>query len=282
MPRNLYGRPFLKWAGGKFSQLDLIFDRMPGGTRLVEPFVGAGSVFMNAAGFDSYLLSDTNKDLINTYQQAIKDPMAFKVMIAKFFLRARGESDYDMVKELFNDKSILTPLERAAAFVFMNKTGFNGLSRYNMKGEFNTPYGKRQSPAPIKEIDFFCSCNVSKNSFVVADFQETIARAGSGDVVYCDPPYLPDNIQMDGTFKKASKIYSAEEFTLEDHSSLVESCVRAHNRGAKILINNSKSEYSTDLYRRAGFTVYDVVAKRSISCNSDGRKNVMDILARLA
>lgn len=265
-------KPILKWAGGKMSVIDKLLQLLPRGDRLIEPFVGAGSVFLNA-GFNRNLLGDANGDLVNMWQCMAEDADQVIELASDLFCWQARE-DYLLVRKSFNDKSPLRML-RAAEFIYMNKVGFNGLCRYNSKGEFNAPYGDgKQKSVPKAEIRAFAEM-AGSCEFRHSGFKALMSEAGAGDVVYCDPPYYAVGDEV--MFTK----YSANAFTFDDQRALVGAAVAAAGRGARVAISNSGSPVIREMYEAAGMTIHELPARRSISCARDTRGNAPDILAVL-
>ncbi len=272
-PRS-WQRPFLKWAGGKYSLLPELDRLIPEGKRLVEPFVGGGSVFLNSEKHESFLLADVNADLINLYQMLEVDHIRVCSLAKILFERANSEEAYKDLRDEFNNQRMCAP-ERAAAFLFLNRHCFNGLIRYNRDGFFNVGWGKYETPYfPDIEIKAFKQKS-HKCVFMNADYRRTLALAGENDVVYCDPPYEP----LPGTAGFTN--YAAGGFTWDDQIALAESCVAAHQRGAKVLISNSTAPRVLDLYERNGFTIHHVSARRAISSKGSTREVAKDIVATL-
>lgn len=272
-PRN-WQRPFLKWAGGKYSLLPELDRLIPAGKRLVEPFVGGGSVFLNSEKHESFLLSDVNADLINLYQMLEVDHIRVCSLAKILFERANSEVAYKELRDEFNNQRMGAP-ERAAAFLFLNRHCFNGLIRYNRDGFFNVGWGKYEAPYfPEIEIKAFKQKS-HKCVFLNAGYRRTLALAGEGDVVYCDPPYEP----LPGTAGFTN--YAAGGFSWADQISLAESCVAAHQRGAKVLINNSTAPRVLELYEQHGFILHHVDARRAISSKGSTRETAKDIVATL-
>ena len=151
-------RAFLKWAGGKYSLVEDINARLSQASKhaetLVEPFVGAGSVFLNS-NFKHYLLNDINADLINLYKELKRSPDEFISDSKKLFVDLNNHPDaYYEYRVQFNKSNDV--YERAMLFLYMNRHGYNGLCRYNLKGIFNVPFGKYKKPYfPEKEMYFF-------------------------------------------------------------------------------------------------------------------------------
>ncbi|HAS1181986.1 TPA: Dam family site-specific DNA-(adenine-N6)-methyltransferase [Enterobacter cloacae] len=272
-PRN-WQRPFLKWAGGKYSLLPELDRLIPAGKRLVEPFVGGGSVFLNSEKHESFLLADVNADLINLYQMLEVDHIRVCSLAKILFERANSEVAYKELRDEFNNQRMGAP-ERAAAFLFLNRHCFNGLIRYNRDGFFNVGWGKYEAPYfPEIEIKAFKQKS-HKCVFLNAGYRRTLALAGEGDVVYCDPPYEP----LPGTAGFTN--YAAGGFSWADQISLAESCVAAHLRGAKVLISNSTAPRVIELYEQHGFTLHHVDARRAISSKGSTRETAKDIVATL-
>ncbi|EOD9027529.1 Dam family site-specific DNA-(adenine-N6)-methyltransferase [Enterobacter hormaechei] len=272
-PRN-WQRPFLKWAGGKYSLLPELDRLIPAGKRLVEPFVGGGSVFLNSEKHESFLLADVNADLINLYQMLEVDHIRVCSLAKILFERANSEEAYKELRDEFNNQRMGAP-ERAAAFLFLNRHCFNGLIRYNRDGLFNVGWGKYEAPYfPEIEIKAFKKKS-HKCVFLNAGYRRTLALAGEGDVVYCDPPYEP----LPGTAGFTN--YAAGGFSWADQVSLAESCVAAHQRGSKVLISNSTAPRVVELYEQHGFTLHHVDARRAISSKGSTRETAKDIVATL-
>ncbi|EJT7885651.1 Dam family site-specific DNA-(adenine-N6)-methyltransferase [Salmonella enterica] len=272
-PRR-WQRPFLKWAGGKYSLLPELERLIPAGKRLIEPFVGGGSVFLNSDKHERFLLADINADLINLYQMLTIVPDSVIAEAMKAFRHLNDAENYTAIREAFNAWQ-LNAIERAAAFLYLNRHCFNGLMRYNLDGFFNVGWGKYKAPYfPEKEIRAFRKKS-SACVFMNAGFERTLRLAGDGDVVYCDPPYEP----MPGTAGFTS--YASGGFSWDSQVALAESCVAAHQRGAKVFISNSTAPRVIELYERHGFTLHRVNARRSISSKGSTRETANDIVASL-
>ncbi|HHY0722329.1 TPA: Dam family site-specific DNA-(adenine-N6)-methyltransferase, partial [Salmonella enterica] len=272
-PRR-WQRPFLKWAGGKYSLLPELERLIPAGKRLIEPFVGGGSVFLNSDKHERFLLADVNADLINLYQMLAVVPDSVIAEAMKAFRHLNDAENYTAIREAFNAWQ-LNAIERAAAFLYLNRHCFNGLMRYNLDGFFNVGWGKYKAPYfPEKELMAFRKKS-SACVFMNAGFERTLRLAGDGDVVYCDPPYEP----MPGTAGFTS--YASGGFSWDSQVALAESCVAAHQRGAKVFISNSTAPRVIELYERHGFTLHRVNAHRSISSKGSTRETANDIVASL-
>lgn len=267
-------RPFLKWAGGKYSLLPELDRLIPAGKRLIEPFVGGGSVFLNSDKHEYFLLADINADLINLYQMLAVVPDSVIGEAIKAFRHLNDVENYTAIREALNAQQ-LNATERAAAFLYLNRHCFNGLMRYNLDGFFNVGWGKYKAPYfPEEEIRAF-RLKSHACVFMTAGFERTLRLAGDGDVVYCDPPYEP----MPGTAGFTS--YASGGFSWDSQVALAESCVAAHQRGAKVFISNSTAPRVIELYERHGFTLHRVNSRRSISSKGSTREIANDIVASL-
>lgn len=270
-----YERPIFKWVGGKFSELPTVLEHLPHGKRLIEPFVGGGSVFTNA-GFRHNLLNDINSDLINFYQTLQREGHSLITLAYRFFQNYNNVDAYLDVREAFN-RGKYDQLHHAAAFLYLNRHCFNGLTRYNKNGEFNVGYGKYKSHYfPHTEMEAFLANDVITNtSFVSGDFAGVIESAGEDDVIFCDPPYepLPDT--------EGFTSYSGNSFRFDEQKRLVSLLVEAHQRGAKVVITNSGAPKIRELYEENGFKLYPMPARRSVSCKASTRIVANDIIATL-
>ncbi|WP_277921293.1 Dam family site-specific DNA-(adenine-N6)-methyltransferase [Salmonella enterica] len=272
-PATEFERSIFKWAGGKFGVLEQIFRYLPEGKRLIEPFVGGGAVFMNA-GYQENLLNDVNADLINFYKTLQREAHSLITLAHRFFQDYNTQEGYLAVRNAFN-KQVYDDLHRAAAFLFLNRHCFNGLTRYNQAGEFNVGYGKYKTPYfPLQEMEAFLGAE-GRSEFVCGDFAAVIEAAGEGDVIFCDPPYEP----LPNT--EGFTNYSGHDFKFEEQKRLVSLLTDAHRRGAKVLITNSGAPNIRELYQDSGFRVEPLFARRSVSCKGDTRGVAHDVIAIL-
>ncbi len=263
-------RAFLKWAGGKYGLVEDIQRHLPPARKLVEPFVGAGSVFLNT-DYDQYLLADINPDLINLYNLLKVNPEEYISEAKRWFVADNNRKEaYLSIRAEFNNTNDV--MYRSLAFLYMNRFGFNGLCRYNKKGGFNVPFGSYKKPYfPEAELEFFAE-KAKKATFVCEGYPETFRRARKGSVVYCDPPYAP----LSNTANFTS--YAGNGFTLDDQAALADIAERtATERGIPVLISNHDTTLTRRLYHGADLSVVKV--KRTISRNGSGRNKVDELLA---
>ncbi|HAU6297964.1 TPA: Dam family site-specific DNA-(adenine-N6)-methyltransferase [Citrobacter freundii] len=271
-----YQRAFLKWAGGKYDQLDVVLPLVGTGNRLIEPFVGAGSVFLNAPGFNSYLLGDNSPDLMLLWDALQLAPDLLISHSRRMFEEKNDPGGFEFIRKSFNENGYIK-IQRAAAFLYLNRHSFNGLMRYNLKGEFNTSYGHYKKPYfPEAEMYAFLELNAARNiKLACQSFVDTCREAGEGDVLFCDPPYMP----MPDTDGFTS--YSKEPFKEEHQWQLLNEMVQAHQRGARVVVTNSSAPELVENYKKAGFVLKEMFARRSMSCKGASRKVAIDIIGVL-
>ncbi len=262
----------LKWAGGKKRIIEEIKSNLPlkGKQRLIEPFVGGGSVFLNI-DFDEYLLLDVNKDLINLFN-ILKDAPKEFIREAEFLFIGdhNEEARYYQLRDEFNDTS--DPYRRSLLFIYLNRHGYNGLCRYNQKGGFNVPFGRYKHPYyPREELLQFAKV-AKRATFVCNDFEHAFSQADNNDVVYCDPPYSPINRTSSFT------AYAGNKFTDEDQARLVECAIAAKQRGVSTLISNHYVDFTKQLYRSAD-KITTLQVQRNISCKGSVRSKIEEVMA---
>ena len=177
-------KPFLKWPGGKrwlVSRYSHLFPKKFG--TYVEPFLGSASVFFYLAP-EKAILGDSNPDLIATYSGLRDDPFAVEEALLTHEMN-HCEAYYYGVR----DSRPKTPHMRAARFIYLNRTCFNGIYRVNLDGEFNVPKGTKS--AVVFDDDNFetASLALRRAHIQVSDFETLVDRAGTNDFVFADPPY---------------------------------------------------------------------------------------------
>ncbi len=257
-------------AGGKFGLVEDIQRHLPPARKLVEPFVGAGSIFLNT-DYDQYLLADINPDLINLYNLLKESPEEYISEAKRWFVPENNRKEaYLDIRAQFNGTDDV--MYRSLAFLYMNRFGFNGLCRYNKKGGFNVPFGSYKKPYfPEKELEFFAD-KAKKATFICEGYGETFRRARKGSVIYCDPPYAP----LSNTANFTS--YAGNGFSLDDQAGLADVAEKAAlHRNIPVLISNHDTTLTRRLYHGAELNVVKV--KRTISRNGAGRNKVDELLA---
>lgn len=264
-------RAFLKWAGGKYGLSEVIDKMLPQGDRLIEPFVGAGSIFLNS-DYSEYLLNDINQDLINLYNHLKNQPQSFIDDAKKYFCQSNNQAEaYYQIRAEFNatDDSYL----RSLLFLYMNRHGYNGLCRYNKSGGYNVPFGKYKKPYfPEAELEFF-AVKAQKATFVCESYRDTFARAKSNDVIYCDPPYVP--LSKTASFTS----YAGNGFGLDEQADLANVAEEiSEHKAVPVLISNHDTIWTRKIYQNAK-RIKKIDVARTISQKGAGRKKVAELLA---
>lgn len=254
-------KPILKWAGGKTQMLGNIMPKIPKTYgRYIEPFVGGGALFFALTPCQA-IISDSNPELINTYQEVANH---VDLVIKYLHQYKNTKEDFYAVRAL--DWTKLPKANAAARMIYLNKTCFNGLYRVNKKGQFNVPYGKYKSPNYCDEDSLYSASEILRQAMIVCDDYRSVLKkyAEPGDFVFLDPPYLPISEYAD--FKR----YTKEQFYEEDHTELAKEVGRLQELGCYVILTNSNHPFVHELY--APYKIEIVPTKRYISCNGSNRK----------
>ncbi|AYL77410.1 adenine-specific DNA-methyltransferase [Citrobacter freundii] len=262
-------RAFLKWAGGKYPLLDDIKRHLPQGECLIEPFVGAGSVFLNT-DFSRYILADINSDLISLYNIVKTRTDEYVQASRELFMPETNQAEvYYRFREEFNASQ--DPFRRAVLFLYLNRFGYNGLCRYNLRGEFNVPFGRYKKPY-FPEAELYHFAEKAQNAeFHCLSYEECMDRADSNSVVYCDPPYAPLSATANFT------AYHTNSFSPKEQAHLAEMAEKLVSKQIPVLISNHDTPDTREWYRAAKH--FQVKVRRSISSNGGTRKKVDELLA---
>lgn len=231
--------PFLKWAGGKRWLAQKYSDMLeiPSGARYVEPFVGSAAIFF-ALRPKSALLNDANAELIETYE-TIRSEWQLVVDKLKKHHHSHCEEYYYKIRA--SRPSSATG--RAARFIYLNRTCFNGIYRVNRKGEFNVPKGTKTEV--ILSTDDFAgvAAAIENVEFRSGDFESVLQTTGKGDFIFADPPYTVKH-NLNGFIK-----YNEKLFSWGDQERLRDSLLAAADRGADVVLTNADHPSIHELYR---------------------------------
>jgi len=264
--------PFVKWAGGKTKMIGHILANMPAkiGT-YYEPFIGGGAVFFELARqkrFDRAIIGDLNEELMNTYHM-IRDDVDGLIKVLKQPRYKYQRSAYLKIRAL--DPNKIDALARAARFIYLNRTCFNGLYRVNQSGGFNVPFGKYTNPVICDETNLRAVSEVLVNvELAISDFDQIVEDAHPGDVVYFDPPYLPLSPTSNFTG------YNEGGFSIHSHERLARTFSRLKKRRVKAILSNSSSAKSIELYSK--FKIEYHIGSRVVGGPAEYRKSVSEIL----
>ncbi|MBD2198539.1 MULTISPECIES: DNA adenine methylase [Calothrix] len=269
IPKEIYPRPFLKWAGGKSRLIQQYIPYLPSKYQTYyEPFIGGGAVFFHLQPKVA-IITDINAELITTYC-CVRDRVEELIdLLKEHKLRHSREYYYTVRANPGN-----TDLEIAARLIYLNKTCFNGLYRVNSKGQFNVPIGRYKNPN-ICDGDLLraASAALAHTQIKQADFVELLNYAtSSDDFVFCDPPYYP--ISSTSYFTG----YSRDSFDEEDQKRLRDTCAKLAKQGVKVMVCNSDCEFIRNLYQEIDFKIYPIAAARSINSNTKKRGMIYELL----
>jgi DNA adenine methylase len=295
-------KPFIKWAGGKSQLLEQFERYYPNELKkgkinhYVEPFLGGGALYFSILEkykIKTAYLSDLNRDLILTYkviQKKHDDLLDFLEQYQKRY----DETAIDKCRDLFLDfrkhfngqrfeinYKILADnwIPRAAQFIFLNKTCFNGLFRLNSKGEFNVPFGKYKTASIFDPDNIMAVSDALQNTEIVqAEYSNCYTKVNDKTFVYFDPPYRP--LTQTSSFTS----YNGAEWTDKQQIELAAFFHKLDKeKGAKLMLSNSdpaninpNDAFFEKAYR--GYNLFKVSANRAVNCNGAGRGKINELL----
>ncbi len=298
---KLGAKPFLKWVGGKrqlLNQFDALYPielKLKKIKNYYEPFVGGGAVFFDVAQnyeVENAFLYDINDELILTYKVIQRDVSKLIDFIYRYEKQykkldeVKRKEYYYELRENYNlqrfnidyNKYSDNWIPRVAQTIFLNKTCFNGLFRFNSKGGFNSPMGRYKNPKILDEQNLL---NVSKLLEIAtikkADFREVQNDIRNNSFVYFDPPYRP--ISKTSSFTS----YSKYNFQDDDQLQLASLFYELDQQGHKLMLSNSdpkNTDPNDDFFETiySNFNIVRVDAKRSINSNGSKRNSIKEIV----
>ena len=293
--------PFLKWAGGKGKLIEQIDYYLPIELKLgkisqyVEPFVGGGAVLFHIAQnyhVERFLICDFNEELILVYRTVQQDVDSLVKKLAKiesqyFQLSWEGQKKFFYeVRSQFNASHSTTDftkfsadwIERAAQFIFLNRTCFNGLFRVNSKSEFNVPFGRYKKPKICFKHNLFQISKILQATDIrYGDFTSCENGIDSESFVYFDPPYRP--ISQTSSFTQ----YSKSDFDDDSQIRLASFFQKLDQKGAKLMLSNSDPKNTNPRDRffehaYAGYRIECVKANRMINSDAQKRGKINELL----
>lgn len=274
MKPNHLAAPFLKWAGGKRQLVPELKKHLPGVKGIktyIEPFVGGGAMLF-ALQPSRAVINDSNPELINAYQTIKDSPQALMDALKR---HPNTSEHYYEVRELDRNESFATmpAVDRAARFIFLNKTCFNGLFRVNTQGFFNVPYGYYKNPqyqeyAKIMAVSSYL--NKADVCIENADYAMTAQFAGKGAFFYLDPPYAP--VAETPSFTG----YTVGGFSKNEQTRLRDFCISLAEKGALFMLSNSNCPLIHELYK--DFNIHIVTAQRYIAAQAEKRGLVEEVV----
>ena len=285
-------KPFIKWAGGKSQLLSEIRSKYPTTIeKYCEPFVGGGAVLFDVLSNyqpKEVLINDINAELINTYRQIKENCEPLISQLSDLQDKYKSISD-EQRKALFFEKrerfnslkingNVDANLEKAALFIFINKTCFNGLYRVNSKGLFNVPFNNAKNPLLCDSENLRTCSEVLQNvEMTVGDYSMCENFIDDKTFVYIDPPYRPL------TQTAAFTSYSENDFSDIQQVELEMFVERISRKGARVVASNSDPKnvnaddnFFDDLYSK--FKIKRIFASRAINSKGSGRGKISELL----
>jgi DNA adenine methylase len=264
-------RPFVKWAGGKRQLLPKLLGYVPAQfSTYFEPFVGGGALFFQLRPRRA-VLADVNQRLIRTYR-GVKDSVDDVIELLSSYQQRHTEAFFYELREREIDGE--SDAEVAAWFIYLNKTGFNGLYRVNRKNRFNVPFGRYDKPAICDEATLrACSLALAETELKVEDFADVVQHAQAGDLVYFDPPYVP----LSATSSFTS--YTQNGFGPPEQARLRDVALGLKQRGVHVLLSNSSAREVRELYAPP-FETIEVSAMRLVNSKGTRRGAITELVIR--
>ena len=263
---------FVKWAGGKHQLLTQLEPLLPKKfNRYFEPFVGSGAVaFYIIQQFKpkEVFLSDINEELINAFN-------IIKTDVDRLIVKLKQHKEYHTTdaKDYFYEMRNLSDLERAARFIYLNRTCFNGLYRVNSSGQFNVPIGSYKNPDIIQEEKLKKISKLLQDVTIkVMPFEKVLNLDKKDDFIYFDPPYYPLKAG------KSFTTYTKDKFLEEEQKLLADVFKKLDQKGCSVMLSNSDTLFVKELY--GNYNVSTVKAKRLINSQANGRGEINEIIVR--
>jgi DNA adenine methylase len=271
-------RPLVKWAGGKTRLLGELVPRMPPAFgRYIEPFAGGAALFFSICP-ERALLGDVNRDLVELYTEVSRDPERVHDLLRILFEQHASDPSGTFYggRAAWNER-------RAATFLYLNKTCFNGLFRVNRQGRFNVPVGRPSSKTaacPSLAQLVAAGAALRRASILCCDYVDTLVEAERGDFVYLDPPYLARPRRSTSKSEKSLSsfsTYTQDGFGPGDHEELAGHARALVDRGVLVMASNADVPLARELYA-SGFEVSEITSSRPISASSEGRVAVGELI----
>lgn len=252
-------RPFLRWAGGKTRLLRHLRPYFPADfSCYYEPFLGGGAAFFDVRTRVSgpAVLADLNPELINCWTQVRDQPGELYAELGGYM----GMDTEDAYYAVRDGDEPTTSIGRAARFLYLNQTSWNGLWRVNRWGRFNVPWGARPFRGMTEPELFAVSRALDGVDIRLADFRDVLQDPEAGDFAYLDPPYLP----LSDTSK--FYLYTEKRFRQPDLVALGEICERLTDRGVYWVLSNRDTPLVREIFSHA--TIVSLTTRRSVAAQN--------------
>ncbi|NLB86675.1 MAG: DNA adenine methylase [Bacteroidales bacterium] len=286
-------KPFIKWLGGKTQLISSIEKNLPKNLEkqknltYIEPFVGGGAILFwilqNYPNITNAIINDINPDLTTAYKTIKEMPAELvdalqTIQDEYLLLNEENRKEYYLNKrKIFNTKT-LNSIDNTSAFIFLNRTCFNGLYRVNSKGEFNVPFGRYKNPKICDKATIFADSKIlEKVEILTGDFEQTLKYADKNSLFYLDPPYKP--LSSTSSFNA----YAKEGFNDNEQIRLKNFCDELNQLGHNFILSNSdvksknpEDNFFDELYEQ--FNIERVFATRMVNANPEKRGKLTELL----
>lgn len=268
---SIEAKPFVKWVGGKRQILDELSREAPESYgRYHEPFLGGGALFFHLRP-PRAVLTDSNERLIRTYR-GVQKHVEDVIRLLKQH-QARHSKRYFLSTREWPKVDQASDAEVAAWFIYLNRTGYNGLYRVNSRNVFNVPPGDYKQPKICDEDNLrACARALRGVRLAVSGFERVLKRAQPNDFVYFDPPYVPLTRTSSFTDYTSAGFGAAEQIRLRDVARIL------RDRGVHVLLSNSSAPLVHELY--CDFRRIEVSARRAVNSQAGGRGPVPELLLK--
>jgi len=260
-------KPFIRWVGGKSRLLPRLLPHVPLDIRnYYEPFLGGGAVFLACAERISgrARLADLNEHLVAAWVAMRDQPSELRPLLDWYAANDSKEFYYSVRATV-----PMTPIERAARFLYLNSVSWNHLWRENSKtGAMNVPWGDRSFKGITEATMQSVGQVLQRADIFASDFRQVLADAAPGDFVYLDPPYLPVFSRPDLEKEPTAKFnkYTAKTFEMADLVELARICANLSDRGVRWVMSNRDTEVVHALFPNA--EIIRFTARRALAAQS--------------
>lgn len=244
--------PILRWIGGKKRIINSIIENIPQNfNNYYEPFIGSGVVFINMPYKHKAYLNDYNKDLMNIYTLIKNEPNKLIEKLEYYCKNYKNNETMEKKKEEFlNNRKILNTfintynIDRAALYIYINKTCFNGFMQFNKEYKNTSSFGQVVNPKFYKEKQIYNLSNKLKDVYLQnTDYKIFLQNVQKGDFIYMDPPYVPDDIT------KCNIKYNKNAWNYEDYTNMISLFNELDKKGCYVMLSNSDTQFIRDNFK---------------------------------
>lgn len=261
----------IHWVGGKKRLLPLILDNIPKKyNNYFEPFIGGAIVFTNMKIYNKSYIGDFNKDLVNLYRKIKNDYIVLVNYLLKYEKSYNNSCNkkkhFLNYRKKFNNLLNTYNTERAALYIYINKTCFNSIMQFNKEGLNTSAFGNHNIISIYNKENFdYFKKKLKKTTIYHGDYRNLLEKSKKGDFIYLDPPYVPDDI------KKCTIKYNKDGWVLEDFDNLVKTIENLDKKGCKIMLSNSNSKYIRKHFPKNKYRIIKTPIQRVLARGKENR-----------